>query len=50
MELLMLGLYFAVIALIASVEIPDQRRRIRVLDRDTEQLLALRNAQRRWMD
>ena len=50
MELLMLGLYFAVIALIASVEFPDQRQRVRVLDRYTEQLLALRNAERHWMD
>lgn len=50
MELMILSLTLMVIVLLASVEFPDQRQRVRVIDRDTERLLESLRQERRWMD
>lgn len=50
MELMILSLTLMVIALIASVELPEPRQRVRVIDRDTERLLERLHLERRWID
>ena len=50
MELMILSMTLLVIALIASVEVPDQRQRVRVIDRDTERRLERLRDERRWID
>lgn len=50
MELMILSLTLMVIVLLASVEFPDQRQRVRVIDRDTERRLERMRLERRWID
>ena len=50
MELMILSLTLMVIVLLASVEFPDQRQRVRVIDRDTERLLERLRQERRWIE
>ncbi len=50
MELMVLSLTLMVIVLLASVELPDQRQRVRVIDRDTERLLERMRLEWRWME
>ena len=50
MELMILSLTLMVIVLLASVAFPDQRQRVRVIDRDTERLLERLRQERRWIE
>lgn len=50
MELMILSLTLMVIVLLASVEFPDQRQKVRVIDRDTERRLERMRLERRWID
>lgn len=50
MELMILSLTLMVIALIASVEFPESRQRVRVIDRDTERQLERMYHERHWID